>query len=81
MGAAKARYRASGRHHLLCGLSYVLAQLHWPLWLALSAFVLLTGLLSALSSYGLEKPILAMRPKYRSASPTGISLKATDAAP
>jgi peptidoglycan/LPS O-acetylase OafA/YrhL len=66
-------------YHLLA--IYVLAQLHWPLWLALAAFVLLTGLLSALSSYGLEKPILAMRPKYRSASPTGISLKATDAAP
>jgi peptidoglycan/LPS O-acetylase OafA/YrhL len=66
-------------YHLLA--IYLLARLHWPLWLTLIAFVLVAGLLSALSSYGLEKPILAKRPKYRAGAPAEIALNAVDAAP
>lgn len=64
-------------YHLLA--IYMVSELHWPIWNGLAAFLVLMGLLAALSTYGLEKPILAMRPKYHSDKPTSVTLNAADA--
>jgi peptidoglycan/LPS O-acetylase OafA/YrhL len=77
--AAGATSYAVYLYHLLP--IYLLSLIHLPLWLAFTAFLLLTALLSAVSTYGLEKPILAMRPKYQLRAPSEIALCAIDAAP
>ena len=64
-------------YHLLA--IYVLAQLHWTLWLAAIGFIAVTSLLAAISTYGLEKPILAMRPKYSADIPSVMALSPADA--
>jgi peptidoglycan/LPS O-acetylase OafA/YrhL len=77
--AAGATSYAVYLYHLLT--IYLLSLIQLPLWLAFAAFLLVTALLAAMSTYGLEKPILAMRPKYYSRAPSEIAMCAVDAAP